>query len=239
MKMNREQCLSKRQGTEHTTIPTPTDKESIMALTPEQIVSAVDTLKQRGQAPTLRAIRDLLGTGSLGTISRILRELKEKTPPGGASGSLPSGLLQALEEAFAGHERDLRSALERDRQEDRRQIETLEEDNLRLESRIGALEQNGRLLTEELQKGEGRIAEIRRHCESLERSLEREREERIRAEKQASVLEGERNGLLGQLADLRERLETAPLRSPGKKKTPPPPDDAGGQPSRKRIRRLT
>ena len=78
--------------------------------------------------------------------------------------------------------------------------------------RIGALEQNGRLSTEELQKGEGRIAEIRRHCESLERSLEREREERIRAEKQASVLEGERNGLLVQLADLRGRLETMPLR---------------------------
>ena len=210
-----------------------------MALTPEQIVSAVDTLNQRGQAPTVRAIRDLLGTGSLGTISRILRSLKDKPPSGNSRPPIPAGLLRALEDTFAGRERDLRSELAGERQEDLRQIETLEEENLRLESRIASLTESVRQWGEEGQKSEGRIAEIRRHCESLDHSLEREREERIRAEKQASVLEGERNGLLGQIAELRDRLEKATLRSPSAKKDGPPPDDAGPQPSRKRIKRLT
>ena len=210
-----------------------------MALTPEQIVSAVDTLNQRGQSPTVRAIRDLLGTGSLGTISRILRSLKKPAPSAPSVSSLPEGLLPALEEAFVRHERNLRRLLEEERQGERHQIEALEEENLRLESRIASLTESVRQLGEEGQKSEGRITEIRRHCESLEGSLEREREERIRAEKQASVLEGERNGLLGQIADLRDRLEKATLRSPSAKKDGPPPDDAGPQPSRKRIKRLT
>ena len=87
-----------------------------MALTPEQIVSAVDTLNQRGQSPTLRAIRDLLGTGSLGTISRILRSLKKPASSAPSASSLPEGLLPALEEAFVRHERNLRRLLEEERQ---------------------------------------------------------------------------------------------------------------------------
>lgn len=212
-----------------------------MALTPEQIVSAVDTLKQRGQTPTLRAIRELLGTGSLGTISRILRTLPAKGPLELPRAPLPSEVLRVLEDAFAGQERDLRSASEAERLKEQRQIEELEADNRRLESRIVSLTENGRQLAEELQKGEGRIAEIRLHSETLERALDREREERIRAEKQASVLEGERNGLAGQIADLRERLEDARLeiRILSGNAAGPPSDDRGPQTSRKRIRRLT
>lgn len=210
-----------------------------MALTSEQIVSAVDTLNQRGQTPTLRAIRDLLGTGSLGTISRILRSLKETTPADNPRVTVPPGVLRVLEEAFAAQERQVRGGLEEERQIERRQSEALEEENLRLASRIVSLEEQVRQMTEERQKGEGRIDEIRRHGETLERALEKEREERLRAEKQASVLEGERNGLLGQMADLRERLEKTILPAQTIKKDGPSPDDPGSPPSRKRIRRLT
>ena len=194
-----------------------------MALTPEQIVSAVDTLNQQGKPPTLRAIRDLLGTGSLGTISRILRSLKETPPADAPRVTVPPGVFRVLEEVFAALERQVRGGLE--------------EENLRFASRIVALEEQVRQMTEERQKAEGRIDEIRRHGETLDRALEREREERLRAEKQASVLEGERHGLLGQMADLRERLEKAIL--PAKATDGPAPVGPGSPPSRKRIRRLT
>ena len=208
-----------------------------MALTPEQIVSAVDTLNQQGKPPTLRAIRDLLGTGSLGTISRILQSLKEAPPADPPRVTVPPGVFRVLEEAFATLERQVRGGLEEERQIERRQGEMLEEENLRFVSRIVALEEQVRQMTEERQKTEGRIDEIRRHGEILDRALEREREERLRAEKQASVLEGERNGLLGQMADLRERLEKAIL--PAKATDGPAPVGPGSPPSRKRIRRLT
>ncbi len=108
--------------------------------------------------------------------------------------SLPSALLKALEDAFLDQARALREERERESLEERRMIETLEAENRRLESQTLELEASLRKKTEEEQRGEGRIAEIRRTCESLERLLERERAERLRAEKQAAVLEGGRNG---------------------------------------------
>lgn len=148
--------------------------------------------------------------------------------------SLPSALLKALEDAFLDQARALREERERESLEERRMIETLEAENRRLESQTLELEASLRKKTEEEQRGEGRIAEIRRTCESLERLLERERAERLRAEKQAAVLEGGRNGLREQIADLRERLTTT---FPGRPRTNKSP--SSGKPSPTRIKRRT
>ena len=128
----------------------------------------------------------------------------------------------------------MREERERESLEERRMIETLEAENRRLESQTLELEASLRKKTEEEQRGEGRIAEIRRTCESLERLLERERAERLRAEKQAAVLEGGRNGLREQIADLRERLTTT---FPGRPRTNKSP--SSGKPSPTRIKRRT
>lgn len=180
-----------------------------MALTSEHIVTAINDLRKRGQPPTVRAIRDCLGTGSLGTISRLLREIPSQPPSSGEGPELPSELLRALSSAFDRKSREIRSAIEEERRVEQTRLGELEEETLRLEDRVGALTRMTTVLEEEVQKGEGRIQEIRSLCDSRERALEREREERLRAEKHASALEGEQKAVLEQTRDLKDRLAEA------------------------------
>lgn len=178
-----------------------------MALTREQIVSAANELRNRGQVPTVRTLREVLGTGSLGTISRLWREVSASPPrPSGTDEEIPDDLLRLLREALAHQARKIRSEAEAASAAFRDQIETLERENLALESRLAEESKNAALREEALQRGEGRIAEIRASCDALSRELEKERSERLRAEKQASTHEGERQALLAHLQDLKEQL---------------------------------
>lgn len=183
-----------------------------MALTPEQIVTALDVLHKRGETPTVRSVRDVLGTGSLGTISRLMREVTSGTPEPETRTELPAELLRGLREAFEKQAREIRGQVEEERRSERQRLILLEDENTRLETRLEEAKREAALRTEELQKGEGRIAEIRVLSEGLRMDLEQERAERLRAEKQASVLEGERKGLAGQIEDLRARLNAATAR---------------------------
>lgn len=173
-----------------------------MALTSEDIVTAAEELRKRGQTPTLRAIREQLGTGSLGTISRLLRE----GPPGGAppQDALPPVLLRALRDALEEREKEARKTLLLEREADREQLKTLEEENARLEERIGLLTEIQARLSDASRKGEGRLDEIRSTCEALRSALERESAERLKAEKRASELEGERHATQERLQELKE-----------------------------------
>lgn len=184
-----------------------------MALTPEQIVSAIDVLHKRGETPTVRAVREVLGTGSLGTISRLMREVAANTPPNANKQTeLPAELLRGLREAFERQAREIRDQSAEELRAERQRLIVLEDENVRLERCLEEARREASLRAEELQKGEGRLAELRALSEGLRRACEQEREERIRAEKQASEREGERKGLTGQIEDLRTRLNEATAR---------------------------
>ena len=183
-----------------------------MALTPEQIVTALDVLHKRGETPTVRSVREVLGTGSLGTISRLMREVSSGTPAPEERAELPGDLLRGLREAFEKQAREIRGQVAEERRIERQKLILLEDENTRLETRLEEAGRQAALRTEDLQQGEGRIAEIRALSAGLRTELEQEREERLRAEKQASVLEGERKGLTGQIEDLRVRLNEATTR---------------------------
>ena len=183
-----------------------------MALTPEQIVTALDVLHKRGETPTVRSVREVLGTGSLGTISRLMREVISGTPAPEERAELPGDLLRGLREAFEKQAREIRGEVAEERRIEWQKLILLEDENTRLETRLEDASRQAALRTEDLQKGEGRIAEMRVLSAGLRTELEQEREERIRAEKQASVLEGERKGLSGQTEDLRVRLNEATAR---------------------------
>ncbi len=45
-----------------------------IGITEQQVFAAVDALKARGERPTIRAVRAELGTGSMGTIQRIMSQ---------------------------------------------------------------------------------------------------------------------------------------------------------------------
>lgn len=183
-----------------------------MALTQEQIVTALDVLRKRGETPTVRSVRDVLGTGSFGTISRLMREIMSGTPEPEGRTEIPAELLRGIREAFEKQSREIREQCKEERQSEREKLILLEEENVRLETRLEEARREADLRTEELQKGEGRIAEIRLLSEGLRMELEQERAERLRAEKQASVLEGEGKGLSVQIEDLQARLNAATAR---------------------------
>jgi len=46
------------------------------AVTPEQVHDAADAIKAEGGKPTLRSVRERLGTGSMGTINKYLQGWK-------------------------------------------------------------------------------------------------------------------------------------------------------------------
>lgn len=203
-----------------------------MALTREQIVSAANELRNRGQVPSVRTLREVLGTGSLGTISRLWREVSASLPrPSGTDEEIPDDLLRLLREAFANQARKIRSEAEATSAAFRDQIEALEKETLTLESRLAEETKKAALREEALQRGEGRIAEIRASCEVLSRALEQERSERLRAEKQASTHEGERQALLAHLQDLKEQLAFATERREAwlLKNAAPAPASAAGK----------
>ncbi|MHB8370509.1 MAG: DNA-binding protein [Leptospirales bacterium] len=183
-----------------------------MALTPEQIVSAIDVLHKRGETPTVRAVREVLGTGSLGTISRLMRERTVDAPATEKRTELPAELLRELREAFERQAREIREQGEEELRAERQRLIVLEDENVRLERCLEESRREASLRTEELQKGEGRLAELRTLSEGLRRACEQEREERIRAEKEASEREGERKGLCGQIEELRTRVNEATAR---------------------------
>ena len=45
-------------------------------ITPEQVHAVADTIKAEGGKPTLRAVRERLGTGSMGTVNKYLQQWK-------------------------------------------------------------------------------------------------------------------------------------------------------------------
>ena len=73
-----------------------------MAITPEQIVETAEALVERGEAPTLVAVRRELGGGSFTTISEALRSWRERrqaTQARAESVQVPARVQEALTEA--------------------------------------------------------------------------------------------------------------------------------------------
>lgn len=57
------------------------------SITPQQVYTAADALVAEGGKPTLRAVRERLGSGSLGTIAKWLQQWKaNQGRPGIAAG---------------------------------------------------------------------------------------------------------------------------------------------------------
>jgi len=64
----------------------------------EQVATIADTMVGEGITPTVRGVREMLGTGSLSTIMRHLRAWQEARPAATAAAvELPQSLKESLE----------------------------------------------------------------------------------------------------------------------------------------------
>jgi DNA repair exonuclease SbcCD ATPase subunit len=82
-------------------------------ITPEQVHAIADAIKAEGGKPTLRAVRERLGTGSMGTIARLLQQWKAgQERQAAADLVLPPALQRAVLDFMAAELSAARAPLE-------------------------------------------------------------------------------------------------------------------------------
>lgn len=171
---------------------------SVKTLTPEQVFQCADQLVSEGKNPTIAALRERLGSGSVTTIHKYLSQWKtQQGQKSGASVAPPSdypALLRAiqaeidragtlartpLQEEIAALKNDV-GAWTREIERLDGERETLRDQLEQMTSERNALE--GRLL--------GRTEELSREMSLLRQELEKERKEKAEAREKAAELWG-------------------------------------------------
>ena len=203
----------------------------------EDVQRAIEALLQRGDAPTIQRIRDILGTGSFTTISDHLREWRaqheqrtdiplKSTVPERLQESLMNIWQQAQEEAYEGLEyyrqqaNDAINAAEHQSQQAMRQAEDMQQRlsalNDRLDHTMGRLEEKTSRLAHvesELAQAQAGIEERDHRLQTRDRQVESLTTERDRLEREhqsAQALQEDHFRKL--LAQEEQRHETAEQR---------------------------
>ena len=114
-------------------------------ITPEQVHAIADAIKAEGGKPTLRAVRERLGSGSMGTIATLLQQWKAGQERQTATSLvLPSSLQRVILEFMAGELSAARAPLEAELAEQQQTAADLAAENERqagtIEGQAGALE---------------------------------------------------------------------------------------------------
>lgn len=198
----------------------------LKALTPEQVFQCADQLVSEGKNPTIAALRERLGSGSVTTIHKHLSQWKNRQVQKSAASVAPPSdypaLLRAiqaeidragtlartpLQEEIAALKNDVGAwTREIERLEDER--ETLRDQLEQMTSERNALE--GRLL--------GRTEELSREMSLLRQELEKERKEKAEAREKAAEL-------WGRLTQIQS--PKTPPAPPGDDKENPPENNQG------------
>lgn len=82
------------------------------SITLEQVQTAVEAIRADGGKPTLRAVRERLGTGSMGTIANFMQELGARKNSGELPPSIPQTLQRALFDFVAAETASIRGPLD-------------------------------------------------------------------------------------------------------------------------------
>jgi len=187
------------------------------ALTPDQVFQCADQLVQEGKNPTIAALRERLGSGSVTTIHKYLaqwktqKQQKTDTPP--LSSDFPAILRavqveidRAVAQVLPPLQEEIVS-LKNEAAEWTREIERLESERETLREQLAhttsernALE--GRMV--------GRTEELVREMEHLRQELERERKEKGEVREKAAELWGR----LSQIQSLERENEEGGPRKP-------------------------
>lgn len=154
--------------------PRPTGRRGI---TQEQVTAAIDALMLRHDTfPTLKQVREHLGTGSMGTISRFVARVREsrpqaQQPPARLSDELAAAISREVELREAGVRNELAQQLGELQQE----RDDLADESERQEARLAELEDDLRSVGRERDGLAGRAAEQAAEIERLQKENGRER----------------------------------------------------------------
>lgn len=166
-------------------------------ITEREVFEAADGLVAEGQKPTLKAMRERLGTGSPNTIHRLFCGWRESRPASSeATQSLPVGLVDAIRAELARTEARARSELEEELVEARREAEQLAAAGAGLEVELAEAREALEAVRQRCERLEGRCTEQaeagQRQAVELEKARAELEAQRQRAEAAREHLEQER-----------------------------------------------
>lgn len=139
-----------------------------------QVAQIADTLKASGQKPTSRAIRERIGSGSMGTIHKLLQQWKGKAAPDTEdtdAPEIPSAVIKAMTDWITTAAAEAAEDAGEELADLKEENKALTEENEILENRLEDSRNEARTYREEI----GRLGGI---VESLKKEIERAEEQR-------------------------------------------------------------
>jgi hypothetical protein len=185
------------------------------SITPEQVGAAAEAIKAAGVAPTLRAVRERLGVGSMGTINRMLQSWKDtQGRPATQEVAIPPALARAIIDHMGMEIAQAKAPLVADLAEARQATADLATENERQAKEIEDLSVQMAALAEQKAAADGRAAQLAAELAAAREEAGRERraaeEARVEVAKAALRLEAMPR-LEADLTLAREALETERL----------------------------
>ena len=178
-------------------------------ITFEQVCAAADALRGEGMNPTIKAVRERLGTGSPNTIHEHLKKWREARPVAAvAAPELPASLASALAEEIARAASSARAEVQESLVQAQAELDELAASGQQLEAERDALADQVAALTSDRDTQAGRVAQLDTALTAAQESIEREQKaaEQARIELATANVRAEQQGKTeaAQLAELQK-----------------------------------
>jgi DNA-binding protein H-NS len=180
-------------------------------ITFEQVAAVAENIKNEGGKPTSRAVRERLGSGSMGTINRMLQDWKAGQERKIETALvLPAGLQRAMLDFMDLELNSARAQLRTELAEQQQEAADLAKENERQAEKIARLEEAIEERISDCDQKNGEIAQLYKICDGLREEIARERlsAESARTELAKALLRLEAMPRLeADLVELRAKME--------------------------------
>lgn len=157
-------------------------------VTYSEVASAADTLVSNGQQPTIKAIRDHLGTGSPNTIHMHLTTWRDEQPVHAVSSEIPEALTAAIAKEIAKAASTAKAGIEALLLESRAEAEELAKAGAEIESEMAVMAEQVSALTTARDTLMGKTEQQRTEIEHLRADVENAQKARALAEQEVAVM---------------------------------------------------
>lgn len=141
----------------------------------EQVSAAADALRGEGSNPTIKAVRERLGTGSPNTIHEHLKKWREARPVAAiAAPELPAALAGALAEEIARAASAVRAEVQESLVQAQSELDELAASGQQIEAERDELIEQVSALTSERDTLAGRVVQLETALTTAQDSIERE-----------------------------------------------------------------
>ncbi len=146
-------------------------------ITFEQVVAVAESIKSEGGKPTSRAVRDRLGSGSMGTVNKMLQDWKAgQERKIDTALALPASLQKAILDFMDMELGNAKAKLMADLVEQQQETADLANENERAVAQMFAAEDDMRKLGKEMAKFDGQFLRIQEDLEEAKRAIAMEQQ---------------------------------------------------------------